>query len=161
MAVLHPSREVIGKAKQKPTEGEIFLLEFLASYFGDHVEVYFQPCFNGDRPDIVLMSPKLGVIIIEVKDWSLERYSIDSNNKWSVKSIQQRIKSPFQKVFTYKKNFFDMHVNGLLEKTLKSPKFFNVIKTYVYFYKATKKANIKPVRAPSITTEGAISVQFR
>jgi superfamily I DNA/RNA helicase len=139
MAVLIPSREVVDKAKQKPTEGEIALLEFLAVYFGDHVEVYFQPCFNGDRPDIVLMSPKLGVIIIEVKDWSLESYSIDFDNKWSVKIINQRVKSPFQQVYAYKKNFFDMHVNGLLEKCLKSPRFFRIIKTYVYFHRATKQ----------------------
>ncbi|QOU71132.1 Nuclease-related domain protein [Janthinobacterium sp. HH102] len=129
MAILIPSLEAAKIAKQKPTEGEVFLLEFLetTTTLDDDVEVYFQPCFNGDRPDIVLMSPNLGVIIIEVKDWNLSLYGIDTNNKWSVRAIYQRVKSPFQQVYAYKKNFFEIHVNGLLEKSLKSPTFFKAI----------------------------------
>jgi hypothetical protein len=140
MAILIPSLDAAKIAKQKPTEGEVFLLEFLEKHFGDNVEVYFQPCFNGDRPDIVLMSPDLGVIIIEVKDWRLNLYEIDSNNKWSVRHISQRVKSPFQQVYAYKKNFFEIHVNGLLEKSLKSAAFFKVIKTYVYFHDGSKSS---------------------
>ncbi|HEX5752431.1 MAG TPA: UvrD-helicase domain-containing protein [Archangium sp.] len=142
MAILIPNLEAAKAAKQKPTEGEVFLLEFLASDFGDHVEVYFQPCFNGDRPDIVLMSPKAGVIIIEVKDWNLDLYSVDEKNKWAVNlpSGPQRVKSPFTQVFAYKKNFFDVHVNGLLEKSLKNDAFFKMIKTYVYFHHGSKAA---------------------
>jgi hypothetical protein len=142
MAILIPNIEAAKAAKQKPTEGEIFLLEFLATHFDGQVEVYFQPCFNGDRPDIVLMSPKAGVIIIEVKDWNLDLYSIDAYNKWAVNlpSGQQRVKSPFAQVFAYKKNFFDIHVNGLLEKSLKNEAFFKMIKTYVYFHHGSKAA---------------------
>ena len=84
MAILIPNLEAAKAAKQKPTEGEIFLLEFLSTHFDEQAEVYFQPCFNGDRPDIVLMSPKAGVIIIEVKDWNLGLYSVDEKNKWVV-----------------------------------------------------------------------------
>ena len=139
MAILIPSLEAAKKAKQQPTEGEIFLLEYLATQFDDEVEVYFQPCFNGDRPDIVLMSRNAGVIIIEVKDWNLDLYGIDSNNKWSVKAISQRVKSPFQQVYAYKKNFFEIHVNGLLEKSLKNHNFFGLLKTYVYFHHGNKR----------------------
>lgn len=139
MAILIPSLDAAKRAKQKPTEGEIYLLGFLENHFDDQVEVYFQPCFNGDRPDIVLMSPKEGVIIIEVKDWNLDLYSIDFNNKWSLKTIAQQVKSPFQQVYAYKKNFFEIHVNGLLEKSLKNPSFFRMINTYVYFHHATKQ----------------------
>lgn len=142
MAILIPNLEAAKAAKQKPTEGEVFLLEFLATHFDDQVEVYFQPCFNGDRPDIVLMSPKAGVIIIEVKDWNLDLYSIDANNKWSVStaSRSQRVKSPFAQVYAYKKNFFDIHINGLLEKSLKNDNFFKMIRTYVYFHHGSKEA---------------------
>ncbi|WP_322529216.1 UvrD-helicase domain-containing protein [Salinicola sp. LHM] len=142
MAILIPNLEVAKAAKQKPTEGEIFLLEFIATHFDDEVEVYFQPCFNGDRPDIVLISPKAGIIIIEVKDWSLDLYSVDEKNKWAVNlpSRQQQVKSPFAQVFSYKKNFFDIHVNGLLEKSLKNKAFFKMVKTFVYFHHGSKSA---------------------
>lgn len=142
MAIFVPSIDAALKSKQKPTEGEIFLLEYLASHFDDEVEVYFQPYFNGDRPDIVLMSREAGVIIIEVKDWNLDLYRIDHNNKWSVNTAlrSQRVKSPFQQVYAYKKNFFEIHVNGLLEKSLKNENFFKMIKTYVYFHFGSKEA---------------------
>ncbi|WZB76969.1 nuclease-related domain-containing protein [Achromobacter insuavis] len=118
MAILIPNLAAAQAAKQKPTEGEVFLLEFLETHFDDQVDVYFQPCFNGDRPDIVLMSPTMGVVIIEVKDWNLDLYTIDSDNKWAVSLAtgSQRVKSPFQQAYSYKKNFFEVHVNGLLEK---------------------------------------------
>ncbi|GEM_PF-396149 len=140
MAILIPCLEAVKSAKQKPTQGELFLLNFLETHFDDQVEVYFQPCFNGDRPDIVLMSPSRGVIIIEVKDWNLELYNIDKNNKWSVTldSGPMKIKSPFQQAFRYKKNFFEIHVNGLLEKKLKNNNFFKLINTYVYFHNGSK-----------------------
>nr|WP_312377186.1 NERD domain-containing protein/DEAD/DEAH box helicase [Delftia acidovorans] len=142
MAVLIPNLEAAKAAKQKPTAGEIFLLEYLETHFDDQVEVYFQPCFNGDRPDIVLMSPTMGVVIIEVKDWNLDLYSIDQNNKWSVNlpTGSQHVKSPFQQVYRYKKNFFEIHVNGLLEKSLKNENFFKLIKTFVYFHNGSKTA---------------------
>jgi hypothetical protein len=142
MATLIPNLEKAKAAKQKPTEGEIFLLEFLTLHFDEQIEVYFQPCFNGDRPDIVLMSPKAGVIIIEVKDWNLDLYSVDERNKWAVNlpSGKQSVKSPFAQVFAYKKNFFDIHVNGLLEKSLKNDAFFKMIRTYVYFHHGSKAA---------------------
>lgn len=142
MAILIPNLEAAKSAKQKPTEGEVFLLEFLGTHFDDQVEVYFQPCFNGDRPDVVLMSPTMGVIIIEVKDWNLDRYSIDENNKWAVALTtgSQQVKSPFQQAYRYKNNFFEIHVNGLLEKSLKNKKFFKLIKTYVYFHNGSKVA---------------------
>lgn len=142
MATLVQSLESIQAAKQKPTEGELFLLDFLVGHFDDEAEVYFQPCFNGDRPDIVVISPKSGVIIIEVKDWNLDLYSIDNHNKWSVSTTSgsQRVKSPFAQVYAYKKNFFEIHGNGLLEKSLKNESFFKMIRTYVYFHHGSKGA---------------------
>ena len=95
------------------------------------------------------MSPKLGVIIIEVKDWNLESYRVDDNNKWIVSSVNQPVKSPFQQAFAYKKNFFDMHINGLLEKILKNSKFFGIIKTYVYFH-LVKKYQISSLYEPHL-----------
>ena len=164
MAILIPNLEAAKAAKQKPTEGEIFLLEFLSTHFDEQAEVYFQPCFNGDRPDIVLMSPKAGVIVIEVKDWNLGLYSVDEKNKWTINlpSGKQTVKSPFAQVFAYKKNFFDIHVNGLLEKSLKNETFFKVIRTYVYFHHGSKAAidrlyesHINRLREESRENEGS------
>lgn len=139
MAVIIPDLDQINRSRQAPTSGELHLLDALGELFDESTSVYFQPCFNGDRPDIVLLNKKLGVVVVEVKDWDLDRYRVSSDNKWSLKSNGHIIKSPFEQAFSYKKNFFDVHVNGLLEKVVRDDRFFNVISVNVYFHCATKK----------------------
>ena len=55
------------------------LLQTLVQNLDDSFEIYFQPFFNGDQPDIIVVRPKYGILIIEVKDWSLDSYSIVDN----------------------------------------------------------------------------------
>lgn len=138
MATLIPDLETAKAMKQKPTAGELYLLEFLEKNLNPTSEVFFQPCFNGDRPDVVIMEKGLGVIVIEVKDWNLDLYSVNEKNNWVLKQNCKTLKSPFRQAYDYKKNFFEMHVNGLLEKNIKNPKFFGLVKTYVYFHHGTK-----------------------
>lgn len=138
MATLIPDLEHAKAMKQKPMLGELYLLEYLEKHLNSESEVYFQPCFNGDRPDLVILEKGLGLIIIEVKDWNLDLYSIDKKNDWHLKQGGKGPKSPFRQVYRYKKNFFEVHVNGMLEKSLKDPRFFGLIKTYVYFHEGTK-----------------------
>ena len=35
-------------------------------------EVYVQPHLNGLRPDFVLLNPRVGIGVFEVKDWNLD-----------------------------------------------------------------------------------------
>lgn len=107
MAKIFPNLEVIKKSKQKPTDGELFLLNELSQKFDEEVEIYFQPFFNGERPDIIITHKTKGIIIIEVKDWNLSFYNLDKNNKWHVNKDGSVIRSPFAQVFGYKKNMFD------------------------------------------------------
>lgn len=138
MATLIPDLERAKAMKQKPTAGELYLLEYLEKNLNPTSEVYFQPCFNGDRPDVVILEKGLGLIVIEVKDWNLDLYSIDKKNDWHLKQGGKESRSPFRQAYRYKKNFFEIHVNGMLEKSLKDPRFFGLIKTYVYFHEGTK-----------------------
>ena len=142
MAKLFPDLDMIKSAKQKPTEGELYLLQELLDNilnYDNKAEIYFQPFFNGERPDIVLIHKDRGIIIIEVKDWDLNAYELSENNEWIVKHNNCKIKSPFAQVFGYKKNMFDLHINGLYEKYLFNKNFYNAISCFVYFHKATKE----------------------
>lgn len=138
MARIFPRIEVIKDLKRKPTEGELFLLEELSEFFDDSVEIYFEPFFNGERPDIILMDKNRGVIIVEVKDWNLEHYYVDERNKWCIKKDNSPTRSPFAQVFSYKNNMFNLHINGLLENKFKDKQFYKVISCYVYFHKQTR-----------------------
>mgnify|MGYP000340710564 FL=1 len=68
MAKIHPTLDVISRLKVRPTEGELYLLNYLKDNFDEDAEVYFQPFLNQERPDIIILHKTKGVIIIEVKD---------------------------------------------------------------------------------------------
>jgi len=138
MAKVFPSIEEIKKLKVQPTKGELCLLNYLIENLEDKTEIYFQPFLNGDMPDIILMKKNVGVAIIEVKDWNLDLYKINKNNDWFLKKNNTSIKSPFQQVYSYRDNLFNLHINGLLKTKVSNPHFFGRIKTYVYFHNASK-----------------------
>jgi hypothetical protein len=139
MAILYPSFEIIYALKPAPTEGESHLLKYLAENFNDEVEIYFQPFLNGDQPDIIMMQKDVGVTIIEVKDWNLSSYKLNENNGWNLRKNNASLRSPFQQVFQYKENMFNLHINGLLQESIKNKQFYGRIQPYVYFHKSSKK----------------------
>ena len=140
MANISPSLENIRRLKVPPTDGEWYLLNYLIEHLAESVEIYFQPFLNGDMPDIILLEKDAGVAIIEVKDWNLSLYNIDINNHWHLTENGAILKSPYQQVFRYKTNLFNLHIDGLLEAKLKNKQFFGRINSYVYFHHATKKS---------------------
>jgi hypothetical protein len=145
MARIFPTLEQIELLKVKPTDGERKLLHFLNSTLDDTYEVYFQPFLNGDNPDIIILRENSGVMIIEVKDWNLDNYQLSPNRHWELKNVEnsfgkkQIIKSPIQQVFEYKENLYNLHIETLLEKKIKNPKFLSIVTCAVYFHLASKR----------------------
>lgn len=141
MAKLIPSIDHILKMKVPPTDGELTLLRFLDSNLDDSFEVYFNPYMNGDRPDIVIVRKRHGVLIIEVKDWDLDAYRLDERKHWILKNDPStKLKSPIDQVLKYKENLFTLHLDDLYEKRIKDYRFMNVISCAVYFHNATQEA---------------------
>ncbi|MDQ3773053.1 MAG: NERD domain-containing protein [Pseudomonadota bacterium] len=137
MAQLFPALEQVRQFKVRPEEGELHLLDFLDQTLGNDYEVYFQPFLNGDRPDIVVMRRGSGVLLIEVKDWDLSRYSVDSNGNWYFHAEGRHPKkSPFEQVWTYRDNLLDLHIEHLLERQLENSKLLATVACAVYFHRA-------------------------
>jgi len=144
MAVIYPDIETIKKLRQKPTEGELHLLQFLQDNLDNEYEVFFQPYLNGDMPDIVILRKNSGVYIIEVKDYELSLYERGPSN-WYVDIggiKKQAIKSPIKQVQKYKENLFNLHIEGLLEKRIKDFRYLSIVTCALYFHKSrTKQIN--------------------
>tara|TARA_Y100000294_G_scaffold141583_1_gene135553 strand:- start:308 stop:2152 length:1845 start_codon:yes stop_codon:yes gene_type:complete len=135
MAQLFPDYNIIKKQKQKATQGELKMLDSLVENLDDNFEIYWQPYLNGDQPDIVVVRPKSGILIIEVKDWDLNNYLVDSKGRWHLKSINQIIKSPLSQINKYKWNMISLHIGTLLEKTIKNKGYFSLINRLLFFSK--------------------------
>lgn len=142
MAKVYPAFETIKKFKQRPTEGELRLLEFLMENLDDDYEIFFNPYLNGDRPDVIVFRYGYGLLIFEVKDWNLSNYLIDKqseHNIWIYKEARAKVKSPLEQVYKYKENLFELHVDGLLACKINDIRKVKAISCVVYFHKASEQ----------------------
>jgi hypothetical protein len=137
MAKLYPDLANIDRLTVPPTDGERHLLMVLLDTLDDTYEVYFNSYLDGDRPDVIVLKPGCGALIIEVKDWNLNLYQVDFNNRWRYNGSV--IRSPQQQAFRYKENFFNLHLPVLGLQHLKNPNFYNLISVAVYFHCASRE----------------------
>lgn len=138
MAILYPDLEAIVTGKVKPEPGELYLLKYLINNLDDAFEIYFNPMLNGDRPDVVILRKGYGVLIIEVKDYHLDKYELDKRKNWIVKYNNAKTKSPISQALKYKENLFNLHIPQLLEKKIINFRFLNVVSCAIYFHNANK-----------------------
>ncbi len=96
----------LSKPPVSATSGErAFYNRIKHVYLGeDHLLGYFEPDIGGLHPDFVLLSPKYGIIIIEIKDYS-EKYlkTISKSGKWERLKDDKviLIDNPFDQVYQY------------------------------------------------------------
>ena len=58
-------------SRPKPTQGEEILYKTLELKLADNFWVWYEPVISGKYPDFVILSPNLGLLILEVKGWRL------------------------------------------------------------------------------------------
>ena len=108
---------------------------------------------NNDRPDIVILHPRIGIQIIEVKDWNPiyyrsepEIYKDPKTNKWrkwiqffvlDKQGVWQPIKNPISQVSRYRRNLIDLYMPNLGEKVDENRKALAALSISIYFHKMT------------------------
>lgn len=141
MAKCFPSLQEIERFRVPLEPGERHLLDFLLRHLDDSYEIYVQPFLNGDRPDIVVVRPDAGVLVIEVKDWHLRHYNNPQGGlaRWHLLHNNAKVRSPLAQVQAYKNNFYELHIHLLFERYITNKNYFSVIKAAVYFHNETTK----------------------
>jgi len=157
MAKLYPDFENINRLTVPPTDGERHLLSVLRDTLDDTYEVYFNPYLDGDRPDVIVLKPGSGALVIEVKDWNLNHYQVDINNRW--RYDRNVIRSPQQQAFRYKENLFNLHLPVLGLQHLTNPNFYNLISVGVYFHRASRE-QLKQLYSTSLEEIGERAKQL-
>lgn len=67
-----PPIDQFDKLRQPLTNGERQVFDFFNSHLPIEWEIYVQPHLNGLRPDFVILHPRAGIAVFEVKDWNLD-----------------------------------------------------------------------------------------
>lgn len=105
------------------TEGERRVLDFFLEVLPLSWEIYLQPHLNGLRPDFVLLHPRNGIAVFEVKDWDLDAmdYFVQEGvgqvprlmGRKDGRSFSLVKQDPVAKVSLYKDEIFDLYCPSL------------------------------------------------
>lgn len=151
MAILSPPREIIDKLHQNAEPGEIRVLEALMT-LPDSYEIYFQSYLNGDRPDFIIVRKGGGILLVEVKDWRLANYKVNSDWNWKLKKNNAVIKSPIKQVNRVKRNLVSLHIQGLNTIVKSEPRVEHCIKCCIVFANETTDELNKFLRAFTVNS---------
>lgn len=98
------------------TAGERLLFRTLKTYLPDDYIVYYEPEIRGKRPDFVIIGPDLGMIVLEVKDYTKSTLLQINHDEWHIISKngeQAVVKSPLKQAKDYM-----YHISDVLKKDL-------------------------------------------
>jgi hypothetical protein len=100
--------------RSSATTGERLFFRTLKTFLPDDYIVYFEPDIQGKRPDFVIIGPDLGIVVLEVKDYTKNTLFQINHDEWHIVSTsgeQAVIKSPMKQA---RDNMF--HVVDVLKK---------------------------------------------
>ena len=126
--------------RDKRTEGEEKLLNvFKNCPRFDGWTVFEQPHIDSIKPDFILLHPKKGIIIIEVKDWNLRLGTYESGGYIRGTDGRLHKKDPVEQVETYKNCILKSDLNNSEDFVSNNSDYYGCIETVVYFHGPSKE----------------------
>lgn len=114
--------------------------------------LYEQPMLNSMQPDFILVHPKQGILIIEVKDWHLKSPEYMKHAQVQGANGNYFTDNPVDQVTAYKDLILKYELDTYLEAIEHySDKAFAMITPIVYFHNSTREkalnfvGNIDPI----------------
>src|SRR3954470_17424096 len=81
------------------TAGERLFFRTLKTFLPDDYIVYYEPEIQGKRPDFVIIGPDLGIVVLEVKDYTKNTLLQVNHDEWHIGATSEEqaiIKSPMK-----------------------------------------------------------------
>lgn len=101
------------------TDGERRVIDIFHESLPEEWEIYIQPHLNGLRPDIVLLHPRVGIAVFEIKDWNLRAmnyYSKVESGRHVLMACDQNgkhfsceDKNPINKILQYERELLELY----------------------------------------------------
>lgn len=126
--VIQPPLDQLPNLPTPLTEGERQVLELFNTQLSESWEIYVQPHLNGLRPDFVLLNPRVGIGVFEVKDWDLAAmdYWAQPGDQGKLPKLMARnregitfsreTENPVSKVRRYKEEIFNLYCPNLSDE---------------------------------------------
>ncbi|MGD6957249.1 3'-5' exonuclease [Rossellomorea aquimaris] len=100
--------------RSSATAGERLLFRTLKTYLPDDYIVYYEPEIHGRRPDFVIIGPDLGLVVLEVKDYTKNTLFQLNHDEWILHTSsgeQRKTKNPLKQARDYV-----FHIADVLKK---------------------------------------------
>lgn len=116
--IIYPPMAELPRLRQPLTAGEARVLDLFSRHLPQDWEIYVQPHLNGLRPDFVVMNPRGGIGVFEVKDWNLDamRYFVRNDTcgpqlcaQKDGKEFSLQTENPVTKVNLYRDEIFNLY----------------------------------------------------
>jgi len=114
-----PPIDQLDKLRQPLTDGERIVFDLFNAHLPVEWEIYLQPHLNGLRPDFVLLHPKIGIAVFEVKDWNLQvmQYRVEERGRKAPvllgekdgKQFSLQSQNPIEKIYRYKQEIHELY----------------------------------------------------
>lgn len=131
---IYPSWDIIKKFHNPLTEGEETLALFLDKNLPKEWKIFVQPYLNGSQPDIVILNPKIGVMVYEVKDYKLSTYNWKNKSRSPEDADQKKVKSHIYQVNHYKEKMIQL-IPDMGENIDNNRHLYGLIRTGIYLHK--------------------------
>lgn len=157
--IICPPQSVHAELRQKLTPGEQAVLDLFDRCLNPEWEIYIQPHLNGLRPDFVLLNPKVGIAVFEVKDWNLEamQYFVKGEELWAGKDGKEfciQKDNPVMKVNLYKSEIYDLYCPRIGSSVQGSTRQGWASITAGVIFPFADTAKIKSLMAPFLSISG-------
>ncbi len=118
--------------RSSATAGERLFFRTLKTFLPDDYIVYFEPDIQGRRPDFVIIGPDLGIVVLEVKDYTKNTLFQINHDEWHIVATsgdQTIVPSPMKQARDYMFRIVDVlqkdknliEVDGKYKLRLKFP----------------------------------------
>ncbi len=156
--VISPDRVALAALRTPLTPGERRVLEAFDRLLSPEWEIYVQPHLNGLRPDFVLLHPRVGIGVFEVKDWDLDAiaYATEQRREGPPLLVGRdrsgkrfvRRDNPVDKVHEYKRAILELYCPRLALKANRQPRFVATVTAGVIMA-GTTTARARQLLGPS------------
>ncbi|MEL6468566.1 MAG: UvrD-helicase domain-containing protein [Cyanobacteria bacterium J06623_4] len=142
-------------------EGEQMVLDFFVRNLPEAWEIYIQPHLNGLRPDFVLLNPKVGIAVYEVKHWNLNampyqvKYSEKVAELWATnpQGVDFRVTdNPALKIRLYKDCIANLYAPEIGKRREEGDTGFNALITGGVIFTKANTEEVEDLLAPFFTS---------
>ena len=110
--LIDPPRSVFDRLPTSLTDGERQVIDLFDRHLDPTWEMYVQPHLNGLRPDLVLLNPRIGIAVFEIKDWDLSamRYFVSGSDLRAKRDGKNfPVENPINKIRLYENEIFELY----------------------------------------------------